>query len=37
VTEEGDRLSLPIAISSHPDHEERIQFFKTWRARTSMP
>ncbi len=22
--------SLPIAISSHPDHEERIRFFKEW-------
>jgi Zn-dependent protease with chaperone function len=37
VTEESDSLSLPIAISSHPDHEERIQFFKTWRARPSVP
>ena len=25
-------FSLPIAISSHPDHAERIAFFRDWRA-----
>jgi Zn-dependent protease with chaperone function len=35
--EDDQGLSLPIAISSHPDHEERIRFFKTWRARPSLP
>jgi Zn-dependent protease with chaperone function len=35
--EKGGRLSLPIAISSHPDHEARIRFFKAWRARPSLP
>ena len=29
--EEGDRAALPIAISSHPDHSERIRFFRDWR------
>jgi Zn-dependent protease with chaperone function len=27
---EGEGPSLPIAISSHPDHAERIQYFRTW-------
>lgn len=27
---EDEGVSLPIAISSHPDHDERIQFFRTW-------
>jgi Zn-dependent protease with chaperone function len=28
---EGARgVSLPIAIASHPDHEERIRFFRDW-------
>lgn len=26
-----DQASLPIAISSHPDHGERIRFFRYWR------
>ncbi len=31
--ESEDRdFSLPIAISSHPDHAERIAFFRDWRA-----
>ena len=25
-----DSLSLPIAISSHPDHAERIRYFRNW-------
>lgn len=29
--EEGEGAVLPIAISSHPDHVERIRFFKEWR------
>lgn len=29
--EEGEGAALPIAISSHPDHVERIRFFKEWR------
>ena len=28
--EDGGSVSLPIAISSHPDHAERILFFKNW-------
>lgn len=27
---QGDGASLPIAISSHPDTEERIRYFKNW-------
>ena len=32
TTDDGGRspVSLPIAISSHPDHAERIRYFKTW-------
>lgn len=30
--DDGEQGSpLPIAISSHPDHEERIRFFRDWR------
>lgn len=28
---ESDSAALPIAISSHPDHVERIRFFNAWR------
>jgi Zn-dependent protease with chaperone function len=28
--EEGLSASLPISISSHPDHAERIEFFRNW-------
>jgi Zn-dependent protease with chaperone function len=28
---ESDGAALPIAISSHPDHVERIRFFNEWR------
>jgi Zn-dependent protease with chaperone function len=28
--EEGASAALPIAISSHPDHAERIRFFREW-------
>ncbi|MFN7123181.1 MAG: M48 family metallopeptidase [Hydrogenophaga sp.] len=28
---EGEGANLPIAISSHPEHVERIRFFKAWR------
>lgn len=28
--EEERAVSLPIAIASHPDHEERIRFFREW-------
>lgn len=27
---EEESLSLPIAISSHPDHAERIRYFRNW-------
>jgi len=27
----AERFSLPIAISSHPEHRERIRFFRAWR------
>ena len=37
AVDESEPLSLPIAISSHPDHEERIRFFRTWRAQPSLP
>lgn len=30
--DEAERMSLPIAIGSHPDHAERIRFFREWRA-----
>ena len=30
--DEAGGAALPIAISSHPDHEERIRFFRDWRA-----
>jgi hypothetical protein len=26
----SEGASLPIAISSHPDHGERIRFFREW-------
>lgn len=29
--EEEDSLGLPIAIGSHPEHDERIRFFREWR------
>ena len=29
---EGSGVSLPIAIASHPDHGERIRFFREWQA-----
>ncbi len=29
--DEGDEKGPPIAIASHPDHEERIRFFTEWR------
>lgn len=28
--DDGSTVSLPIAIASHPDHEERIRFFRDW-------
>ncbi|MDT4875622.1 Beta-barrel assembly-enhancing protease [compost metagenome] len=28
---------LPIAISSHPDHGERIRFFREWQADPTPP
>ena len=28
--DEEQGVSLPIAIASHPDHEERIRFFREW-------
>ncbi len=28
--EAGDSAALPIAVSSHPDHAERIRFFREW-------
>jgi Zn-dependent protease with chaperone function len=31
--DDGRAVTLPIAISSHPDHQERIQFFKNWAPR----
>jgi len=35
---EGDRgQRLPIAISSHPDVDERIRFFRQWRAEPARP
>lgn len=30
--DQSERMSLPIAIGSHPDHAERIRFFREWRA-----
>lgn len=30
--DDDERVSLPIAIGSHPDHAERIRFFREWRA-----
>lgn len=33
--EEGG--TLPIAISSHPDHAERIRFFREWKAEPARP
>ncbi len=33
--EEGS--TLPIAISSHPDHGERMRFFREWRAEPARP
>ncbi|MEX1167379.1 MAG: M48 family metallopeptidase [Hydrogenophaga sp.] len=35
--EDGAGLSLPIAISSHPDHAERIAFFKNWTPPQRQP
>ena len=28
--EDKEGVALPIAISSHPDHGERIRFFREW-------
>ena len=37
-SEEGnDSDALPIAISSHPDHAERIRFFREWTAQPLRP
>lgn len=33
--DEDEGVSLPIAIGSHPDHAERIRFFREWRAEDS--
>ncbi|MBA4212397.1 MAG: hypothetical protein C0449_04845 [Polaromonas sp.] len=36
--EEGDdSAALPIAISSHPDHDERIRFFREWSSEPARP
>ena len=32
-----DSAALPIAISSHPDHDERIRFFRDWQTDTARP
>ncbi|MDO8890094.1 MAG: M48 family metalloprotease, partial [Hydrogenophaga sp.] len=32
-----DSAALPIAISSHPDHEERIRFFREWNTEAARP
>ena len=32
-----DSAALPIAISSHPDHDERIRFFRDWQTDTTCP
>ncbi|MDP2015406.1 M48 family metallopeptidase [Hydrogenophaga sp.] len=32
-----DGAALPIAISSHPDHAERIRFFREWRTEPARP
>lgn len=33
--DEDEGVSLPIAIGSHPDHAERIRFFREWRGEDS--
>jgi predicted Zn-dependent protease len=35
--QDDDGAALPIAISSHPDHDERIRFFREWRAQPARP
>ncbi|WP_291210475.1 M48 family metallopeptidase [Hydrogenophaga sp.] len=32
-----DSAALPIAISSHPDHDERIRFFREWKTEPARP
>ncbi len=36
-SEAPESRQLPIAISSHPDHAERITFFTTWSTRSDPP
>jgi predicted Zn-dependent protease len=35
--DEDDSAALPIAISSHPDHDERIRFFREWQPDSAHP
>ncbi|MDZ4127401.1 MAG: M48 family metallopeptidase, partial [Hydrogenophaga sp.] len=35
--DDDDSAALPIAISSHPDHDERIRFFREWNTEPARP